>query len=1076
MRLHQLQIALTILAASVMVTGVHAQVINEWSQTMKTYPFSDPSPLPAMAISSKVAPFYPYSMIDGYTDKGSNQQWKVVTLENKYITVAVLPEVGGKVLGAIERSTGKEFVYWNHVMKFRAIGIRGPWTSGGIEHNFGLDLGHAPWAAGPVDYALITNPDSSVTCVVGGLDLASRSEWRVKINLPKNKAYFETEALWFNPLPLHQAYLSWENAAFRASNDLQFYFPGNYHIGHDGLASPWPIDSEGRDLSQYKNNNFGDSKSYHVVGDYRNWFGGYWKNADFGFGHWSDYSDAPGKKIWIWSLAREGAIWEDLLTDHDGQYIEAQSGVKLNQAAERSGYHSPFRQLSHKPFYGETKTDYWFPVVQTGGMVDANPFGSLNTVVTKDSVYITISPLQTINDSLIVKVNGRPVFADKVDLTPMQTFTKSLKATVLNNDIAVNVGNKKLYYSGKHESIIALPVRTPANVQDMYSGERLFRMAEEQNAMRNFNDALELYKQCIEKEPTHSEALARIAELYYRSGDYEKGLGYARSVLTFSAYDGAANLIYGALQQKLGHYDEAEAAYSTASRTMEFRSAAFSLMAEIEMNRHNYELAEKYASKSLDFNKYNLTAACYQISANRKLGQEIVAAKNAKKLLEIDPLNHYARFEQYLTTDQNEQNGSAFREGIKNEFPHETYLELAIQYHRIGMDEEAVKVLRLAPAHPVVYYWMAYLLKTSSVNDSKDFLVKAEAISARLIFPFRPETLTVLEWAQQQAPSWKNIYYCGLIQWNNNNLLKAKELFKQCSEQPDYAPFYISRGILFSDDPDSKEMVLNDLSKAIKIEPGEWRSWSTLNNYFESNGSFAQQFENAAKAYGQFSANPIISVDYARALLNVKKPGKAIEILNKTLILPQEGAKEGHELFEMAHIALALEFINNKKYKEAAKSLGKAKLFPEALGEGKPYEPDYRLIDDLLAYCARQRGDEKTATQYENNIIDYSSDPQKFNAPRNATSNYIGAAVLRKYGKGKTADSLIGGWKFFQDSLSQWNISKIPVPMPMQWVLSKYSDPSSDQTALESKIAGSGKESQFSLFLRAMHVMKNEQK
>ncbi len=108
------------------------------------------------------------------------KEWKVVTLENDYINVTVLPEVGGKVMGAIEKSTGEEFIYLNHVLKFRAIGIRGPWTSGGIEHNFGLDLGHAPWTSSEVDYVLKENPDGSVSCIVGGLDLASRTQWRVK--------------------------------------------------------------------------------------------------------------------------------------------------------------------------------------------------------------------------------------------------------------------------------------------------------------------------------------------------------------------------------------------------------------------------------------------------------------------------------------------------------------------------------------------------------------------------------------------------------------------------------------------------------------------------------------------------------------------------------------------------------------------------------------------------------------------------------------------------------------------------------------------------------------------------------
>ena len=59
----------------------------------------------------------------------------MVKLENEYVEVFVLPEVGGKVWGAIEKSSGEEFIYRNEVMKFRNIAMRGPWTSGGIEFN-----------------------------------------------------------------------------------------------------------------------------------------------------------------------------------------------------------------------------------------------------------------------------------------------------------------------------------------------------------------------------------------------------------------------------------------------------------------------------------------------------------------------------------------------------------------------------------------------------------------------------------------------------------------------------------------------------------------------------------------------------------------------------------------------------------------------------------------------------------------------------------------------------------------------------------------------------------------------------
>ncbi len=1058
---------------------VYAQkaTITEAHQTIKTYPFSDPNPLPAMAISKKVSSFYPYSMIDGYTDQGVNKSWKVVTMENDYITVTVLPEVGGKVWGAIEKSTGKEFVYLNHVMKFRAIGIRGPWTSGGIEHNFGLDLGHAPWAAAPVDYIMINNPDGSVSCVVGGLDLASRSEWRVKINLPKDKAYFETEVLWFNPLPLHQAYLSWENAAFKATDDLQFYFPGNYHIGHDGLANPWPIDSKGRDLSVYRNNNFGESKSYHVVGDYRNWFGGYWKNASFGFGHWSSYTDAPGKKLWIWSLDRQGGIWEDLLTDKDGQYIEAQSGVKLNQAAERSGYHSPFRQLSHKPFYSETKTDYWFPVKETGAMVDAGIYGTLNVTTGKDSLSVTVSPLQQVEDSLVIRVNNNILFSEKVHLKPMKTFTRLFAVAINTNDgLIVNLGNKKLFYSNKRESLLSRPVGSDDSIKDYDSGERLFLMAEEQNAMRNFNEAMTLYKQCVEKEPTHSEALARIAELYYRLGEYEQGILFARKVLGFSAYDGAANYIYGALQDKLNNTDESEEAFSIASRTMEFRSAAYAQLAAINLKLKDFEQALLNAKKSLDYNRYNLTAAGYMIAANRKLNKPEELQKSINELLLIDPLNHFARFEKYLSASHDSLSSTAFQAGIQNEFPQETYLELAVQYANTGMDDEAIKVLELAPAYPTVYYWLAYLHRNTSQQKTKEFLNRAEAMSPSMVFPFRPETGMVLEWAAKQHHSWKTDYYAALVQWNSNNVIKAKELFIKCGNEPDYAPFYTSRGILFSDDELKQSEVLADFKKAVTMDPKEWRTWHGLGSFYEAHQQFANLYGNAKDAYWLFPSNPVISVDYAKALLNYKKPKECINVLNKTLILPQEGAKEGHELFELANIALALDYMELNNYKAATKYLVNSKKYPEKLGEGKPYDPDYRLQDYLIAYCAKQLKDEKTAVQCYQNIIDFSNEPDRFNSPRNAAANYLSLLVLNKQGHKNQAGELLKGWQHFQDSLSVWHISNSGESTQMQWVLTKIKDPVADTKALKNNDKLLGPVSNFTLFLRALELVEGKRR
>jgi hypothetical protein len=66
--------------------------INEVRKTMKTYPFSDPDPVPHPDIY-----YYPYFRFDGFAVESEDKAWKVVEMENKYIKVSVIPEIGGKI-------------------------------------------------------------------------------------------------------------------------------------------------------------------------------------------------------------------------------------------------------------------------------------------------------------------------------------------------------------------------------------------------------------------------------------------------------------------------------------------------------------------------------------------------------------------------------------------------------------------------------------------------------------------------------------------------------------------------------------------------------------------------------------------------------------------------------------------------------------------------------------------------------------------------------------------------------------------------------------------------------------------
>ena len=929
-------------------------------------------------------------------------------------------------------------------------------------------------AAGAVDYKLIINPDSSVSCVVGGLDIASRSEWRVNIRLPKDKASFETESLWYNPSPLHHAYLSWENAAFRASNDLQFYFPGNYHIGHDGLASPWPIDKEGHHLDMYKENNFGDSKSYHVVGNYRNWFGGYWHDKNFGFGHWSPYSDAAGKKLWIWSLSREGAIWENLLTDTDGQYIEAQSGVKLNQAAERSGFHSPFTQLSLRPLYAETKREFWFPVKGTGGMADATPYGTLEVKRLSDSLRIIISPNTAINDSLIVTYNYRPVYTQFISLQPIQVFETNIALpTDTARNIQVHVGKDKLYYtSDKKESEVSRPFTASATDQAFSSAQRFFRMAEDENAMRNYTLALSYYRQCLQFEPTHNEALCRVAEYYYRSAQYEQGLTYARKVLEYNSYDGSANYIYGNLLRQLGRLPEAAESFSLAALTMEYRSAAYVALAGISLQKADFDIAAYNTIRALDYNRNNLLAYQFLATAYRKMNQPEAADSVLHVLLNIDPLNHYADFEQYLL-NPSPPTLAAFKDEIKNELPHETYLELAVTYANQGLTEEAIKVLEQAPAYPTVYYWLAYLKRNNALVESRAYLEKAAALSPRFVFPFRLETIPVLIWAKEQHATWKTNYYLGLVYWNNLRTDKAKELLEQCGDEPDFAPFYLARGMLFQTDSLKNDYVGQNYERAIVLEPGEWRTWHYYTTYLLNNERFEQAYTNAKQSNDKFKSNPVIAMDYAKTLLNTDRLSECLQVLNNVLILPQEGAQEGHEIYELANLAFANKLVAQKKYGQALKYIDNSRKWPEHLGTGSPYNPDNRLQDLMAAYCQRKLGNEKKGAEYESLITAYSTNPENWSNTRSALNNYLAVLMLNNKGMQPQLTSLMNTWKAGLDSLKNWNITAGSASPEFLWVYAKYKKDEAKAAMLEKDLLADGFTDRFRITLKALQETGN---
>ena len=324
---------------------------------LKTYPFSDPDPVPATATTR-----YPYFRYDGSTDEALTQAWKTVMLENGRIRVVMLPEVGGKVWAATDKVTGRDFLYCNHVMKFRDIAVRGPWVSGGIEFNFGV-FGHSPSSSTPVDWFVRENADGSASCFVASEEYATRTTWQVEVRLGAEADMFETHVVWYNASGLPAPYYHWMNAAYSVRGNPDFLFPGREVVGHEGEIEmrTWPFDDRGRKLDFFEGNAFGGPKSYHVLPGHNGFYGIWWPQAGFGSCHRSKSYEKFGRKIWLWALSRQGGIWEDLLTDADGQYTELQSGRCFIQP-RWGNYATPFKHPTFAPGSTETFAEEWGPV------------------------------------------------------------------------------------------------------------------------------------------------------------------------------------------------------------------------------------------------------------------------------------------------------------------------------------------------------------------------------------------------------------------------------------------------------------------------------------------------------------------------------------------------------------------------------------------------------------------------------------------------------------------------------------------------------------------------------------------
>lgn len=967
-------------------SGQIRATVSEERRTLPTYAFSEPNPLPILTQDTRL---YPYHRFEGYAHEAEPREWTVVTLENPWIEVWVLPEVGGKVWGARVKATGHEFIYRNEVMKFRNIALRGPWTSGGIEFNFGV-IGHTPATATPVEYLTRENDDGSVSVFVGAMDLPSRTRWRVEIRLPADRAYFETHAQWQNPTILEHPYYNWMTGAAFAQDDLVLSIPGEAYLEHPGAERRWPVDAAGRLLPVYDENRFGGNKSYHVVGSYQDFFGGYYEDDDYGFGHWGRYEDIPGQKLWLWALSRQGGIWEDLLTDTDGQYVEFQAGRLLVQYSP-TGEINPISEVGFEPGASDRWSETWFPVEGLGGLTEASKEGALFVERGQEDVTIRAHAFVKGIDTLRVMVGQDTVLAAATEFEVLEPVSWTVDVSP-GKDVTVSLPGLGLRYDTDPAATkLDRPFTTPTEAMPSIPwADRSAEAASELVQGRRLPEARAAYEAVLDVEPWHRDALLGLADLEYRRARYAEGLALVRRALQLDAYDAEANFIAGNLYAAEGDNLNARETYGWASRSTAYRSVAYQQLAALDLRSGRIDDALRYARLALDYDAYALPGLHASAVIARSQGDDRAWTRVLERISDIDPMSHVPTVERWLKDGSSPGGARALQARLRGEYPGQEILELGLTYAAFGRIGDALSVMALAEgtvAEPLARAWRAH-----AVGDAAAL---GEDVPVEFVFPFRREMVPVLAWASSVSDHWGWSYLHALVLAARDRIDEAGPVLRSLGDAPDYAPLFTTRALLAGAHAQDRE---EDLRRAIELDPTERLLRIPLVQQLQRERRWETALEVSGSALDAFPDDFDLALLHVRSLNEVGGYEESLRIMEEIRVLPSEHSSEAQGLFSRAHLMAGLAALDRGDADAAGSHFEAAMTWPERLGQGRPYEPEERLARFLLGLARADAGDGEAAAEAWMAVVE-ATPPAGFRGGNVTRLDLLGALALERLGR-----------------------------------------------------------------------------
>jgi tetratricopeptide (TPR) repeat protein len=941
---------------------------------------------------------YPLPVIDRIAEVKKPRAWDAVHLENEFLRVMILPEIGGRIHVAQDKTNGYDFIYRQEVIKPALVGLAGPWISGGIEFNWPQH--HRPSTFLRCDVHLEEHADGSKTAWLSEHDPMLRMKGMHGVCLHPGRAVIELKVRAYNRTPFVQTFLWWANAAARVHEAYQSFFPPDVtcvadHAKRSMSAYPlctgryYGVDYAARakrgvrpdeqprkflpagdvapnDLSWYAN--IPVPTSYMCVGTREDFFGGYDFKARAGVIHVADRHIAPGKKQWTWGNHEFGYAWDRNLTDPDirgecAPYIELMAGVFTDNQPDFS-----FLQP------GETKTwsQFWYPIREIGPAQHANLEAAVSLTCSGKTARVGVAVTRRRAAKLRLSARSRVVFESRVELAPDRPLVTTLalpprvKATDLRLSLLDDAGGEIIRYQPRPRARAKVPApatESPAP-EKIASADELWLTGVHLEQYRHATRAPEDYwREALRRDPGDARCQHALGAWHLRRGEFaaaERHLRAAIARLTSrnpNPRDGEPYYTLGLVLRHLGRDDEAYDAIAKATWNHAWQSAGFHALAEIDCRRADWPRALEHLEAALRVNTDHLRARDLKAVVLRRLGRHDEADALLRATLSLDPLDWWARhlLGEPLACDT------------------QTRLDLVHDCVRAGLHADALALLEAATPEPdsgtapLVAYtaaWICHLMNDKPA--ARRWRKRAQAASPDFCFPARLEEFVLLSWAvATDARDARAAYYLGNLLYDRGRRAEAVAAWENAVRRdPDYSVAWRNLGIGYFNERRQPEKARRAYERAFRADPRDARLFYERDQLWQRlRVAPARRLREFEKHRDLVAQRDDLVVEYGALLLLADRAAEALALVAQRKFQPWEGGEGlARGVFVRAHLALGRQALAAGDTASAGSHFEQALTSPENLGEAR-----HLLANPADVYfwlgCAREAQGARTAAQ-----------------------------------------------------------------------------------------------------------------